>query len=204
MTARVGLTGGIGSGKSSVAEAFRKYAIPVLSADRIAADLTLADSPCLAKIVRRFGRQVLHRDGALDRKRLGEIVFFDPAQRQWLEQLLHPPIRRRMQQLVEQAENSYCILEIPLLIESGQYLEMDRILVVHCPQENRIPRLMRTRNQRYETLLAIMQNQVSDARRLALADDVIDNQGTLSALAKPVEALHRKYLTLFPEPGLGR
>lgn len=192
MSARIGLTGGIGSGKSTVSGLFSALGIAIFDADQIAREITLPGTIWLNKIIDHFGRSVLLQNGELDRKKLGKLVFANPDQRYWLEQLLHPEIRSRMDMAAENCSSAYCILEIPLLIESKRHLEMDKIIVVHCDSVIRQSRLIKTRGMSLETISAIMQNQATDQQRLDVADYVIDNSGSLEQLNPQVERVHHQ------------
>lgn len=200
MAARIGLTGGIGSGKSSVAELFKQLRVEVIDADSIAREITKPGSPALEEIAQRFGKNILLPDGGLNRNSLADLVFSDEDQRRWLESLLHPEIRRRMDQSASNCPDPYCVLEIPLLVESGRYRDMARIIVVHCPKETRIERLKSFRDMPPSVAEKIMNNQASDEERLAVADFVVDNTGSLSDLEPQVVKIHHLLLKLFGAP----
>lgn len=197
MAVRIGLTGGIGSGKSSVAELFQQLKVEVIDADRFAREITKPGSPALKEIAQRFGPKILLPDGGLDRNSLAELVFSDEDQRRWLESLLHPEIRRRMDQSASNCPDPYCILEIPLLVESGRYRDMARIIVVHCPREIRLERLKSFRGMPPSVAEKIMNNQASDEERLAVADFVVDNAGEISDLDAQVVKIHHLLLQLY-------
>jgi len=190
MAVKIGLTGGIGSGKSLVASIFRQHGVEVIDADNIAREVTLPGGKALTEIVRRFGERILSSDGQLDRKSLGDIVFADREQRLWLESLLHPEIRMRMDTQASECPDPYCILEIPLLLESGRHLDMTKVIVVHCPQNIRIQRLKDFRGMRAAAIEGVMQIQASDEERLAIADYVIDNTEGISDLNPQVNKVH--------------
>lgn len=190
MAVKIGLTGGIGSGKSLVASIFRQHGVEVIDADNIAREVTLPGGKALTEIVRRFGERILSSDGQLDRKSLGDIVFADREQRLWLESLLHPEILMRMDTQASECPDPYCILEIPLLLESGRHLDMTKVIVVHCPQNIRIQRLKDFRGMRAAAIEGVMQIQASDEERLAIADYVIDNSGGISDLDPQVNKVH--------------
>lgn len=197
MAVRIGLTGGIGSGKSSVAELFQQLKVEVIDADRFAREITKPGSPALKEIAQRFGPKILLPDGGLDRNSLAELVFSDEDQRRWLESLLHPEIRRRMDQSASNCPDPYCILEIPLLVESGRYRDMARIIVVHCPREIRLERLKSFRGMPPSVAEKIMNNQASDEERLAVADFIVDNAGEISDLDAQVVKIHHLLLQLY-------
>ena len=191
---RVGLTGGIGSGKSTVGELFAAHGVAVIDADAIAHELTAPGSPVLATIADALGAELLTREHTLDRAALRARVFADPRARQTLEGILHPEIRTRMLARAESAGTPYALLMVPLLIETGQDRLMDRVLVVDCPADIRIERVMARSGLAAEEIRRIMASQASRGERLARADDVIDNSGNEATLAPQVERLHRRYL----------
>lgn len=191
------LTGGVGSGKSSVAHLFEERGIEVVDADALAHDLTRAGGAAIPRIVEAFGRGVLDASGALDRARMRRIAFGDPAARARLESILHPMIRVATARRAAVAASAYVILMIPLLVESGKpRSRCDRVLVVDCPEDEQIRRVMLRSNLPREEVHAIIAAQASRAARLRCADDVIDNGGDPSRLAPQVDALHRRYLAL--------
>ncbi len=191
---RIGLTGGIGSGKSTVAGFFAGLGVPVIDADAIAAEVVTPGQEGLERIIGLFGREMINREGTLDRARLRARVFADPAARRALEQALHPLIRHRMRDRVGRLQTPYCILEIPLLLEAGWQEEVDRILVVDAPPALQLERAARRGSAGREELERIVATQVARDRRLAAADDIIRNEGSLEALKRQVERLHRSYL----------
>ncbi len=189
------LTGGIGSGKSSVARHFAERGIEVVDADELAPELTRSGGAAIAPLVEEFGAAALDAGGALDRARMRRIAFADPAARARLESILHPLIRAAAERRVAAATSPYVILVIPLLVESGApRRRCDRVLVVDCPEEEQVRRVMLRSNLRRDEVLAIIATQASRAARLEHADDVIDNGGDASRLAPQVELLHRRYL----------
>lgn len=192
----LGLTGGIGSGKSAAADAFAALGIETVDADHAARWVVEPGRPALAKIVDRFGEAVLLADGQLNRAALREHIFADPEQRQWLEGLLHPLIRTEITQFLDAAQSPYAILVSPLLIESGQHQIVQRVLVVDVPTEVQMARALQ-RDQVSETQLrAIMQAQLQRDERLKYADDVLCNAADKAALQAEVLRLHDYYLTL--------
>jgi dephospho-CoA kinase len=197
----VALTGGIGSGKSAVANLFAALDVPVIDADAISHALTGPGGAALAPIADTFGQDVLSADAGLDRAALRERVFADAEARRRLEAILHPMIRRRMQQsLAEQSPRSYAILAIPLLVETGQTDLADRILVVDAPEALRIRRVGQRSGLPPEAVRRIIATQASRDERLAVADDVIDNSGDLETLRPQVRALHERYAKLAVSP----
>ena len=197
MAMMVGLTGGIGGGKSAVADCFIDLGIGVIDADRIAHRLSAPGTAEFAAIVECFGDSIVDADGNLARKKLADIIFADTDKKKQLEAILHPPIRNEMYARAREDARAYCILDIPLLIENAQHHEMHRVLVVACAVETRIQRLQNARGMTRKTIEQIINIQASEAQRLAAADDVIDNNGDIAALASQVSALHQKYLALF-------
>jgi dephospho-CoA kinase len=190
----VGLTGGIGSGKSAAAAEFERLGATVVDTDAISHALTGRNGAALPEIERIFGRQFISAEGELDRKKMRELVFSDARARGWLEGLLHPMIREESKRRIAAASGPYVVHVVPLLVESGEYgRRVDRVLVVDSPEEAQVARV-RERGLTEDAVRSIMKSQVSRADRLAAADDVIDNAGTLEALRKQVGALHQKYL----------
>ena len=197
----VGLTGGIGSGKSAAAARFAAQGVAIVDTDRIAHELTAAGGAGIAPIRAAFGADVLTPDGALDRAAMRRIVFADPAARQRLEAILHPLIRAesaaQVQCRLATTDFPYAVLVVPLLVESGNYRDrVDRVCVVDCPEEIQIARVRTRSGLSRAEAQAILAAQASRAVRLAAADDVIDNAGDLAALERQVDALHATYLEL--------
>lgn len=193
---KIGLTGGIGSGKSTVAALFAARGVPIVDADAIAREIVQPGQPALEEIARTFGREILRPDGSLDRHALRTLVFADPNKRARLEALLHPRIRQRMRKQVANLSGAYCLLVIPLLLETGQTDLVDRVLVVDCPQALQIRRVTERDGLDRAEAERILAAQTSRPARLAAADDVIENDGNEAALERQVEALHRRYLAL--------
>lgn len=196
MIYKVGLTGGIGSGKSTVAGLFTKLGTPVLDADVIARELVIPGAPALARIVEVFGADILTAQGALDRPRLRRIIFSDPARRKALEAILHPPIRAAMRERVAKLAGPYCVLCIPLLLETGQETEVDRILVVDTPHSLQYRRVMARDGLSAFDAAAMLRAQIGWRERLARADDVIVNDKGLAELEWRVSELDRLYRNL--------
>ena len=192
----VGLTGGVGAGKTTVARRFAEHGVPVLDADEIARGLVEPGSETLAEVVRTFGREVLRPDQSLDRARLRRLVFGDPAQRRRLEAILHPRVRNVLQQRSRSLESVYCILCVPLLIEAHMTDLVDRVLVVDAPEAVQAQRVLRRGGVTRRDVEGIVAAQVSRAERLAAADDVIVNDADLSGLYRQVDELHAFYMRL--------
>ena len=192
----LGLTGGIGSGKSAAAEHFAALGVHVVDADHAARWVVEPGRPALSQIAEHFGEQVLQADGQLNRGALRALIFSDPEQRCWLEALLHPLIREEIADNLAQAQSPYAILVSPLLIESGQYTTTQRVLVIDVPQALQIQRTLKRDNTSEEQVHAILKVQASREERLRHADDVLTNDRDLEALKTEVERLHDFYLTL--------
>ena len=194
---RIGLTGGIGSGKSAVGKLFESRGISVIDADALAHALTAPGGAAIEAIASTFGASMIAPNGAMDRAQMRELVFKDPAQRQRLEAILHPLIRTQTEAAAQATTSAYVILMIPLLVEGGDPRKrVKRVLVVDCAEATQIARVMQRNSFAEEQVRAIMANQASRAARLAQADDVIDNDGGLDALTPQVDALHQRYLQL--------
>ncbi len=192
----IGLTGGIGSGKSTVTSAFEELGVPVIDADIVARQVVEPGQPALDEIVQHFGRAILTPEGGLDRQRLRKIIFTTPRQREALEQILHPRILAEMKRQARQLTTPYCIFAIPLLLEAGQHKEVDRILVVDAADELRRQRI-RVRDRLSDSEIdAVLQAQLGREERLAAADEVISNNADLDTLRKEVEKLHQRYLVM--------
>ncbi len=190
---RIGLTGGIGSGKSAVADCFSSLGIEVIDADAVAREVVAPGSPVLAEIAAAFGQQYLDREGQLDRPRLRAHVFKDPQARKRLEAILHPRIRTVMEERAERARGLYCVLVIPLLLETGQGDLVDRVLVVDTPLETQYARVAARDGLDREQIDAILAAQLGRSERLAQADDVISNDTDLDALRQQVVDLDHRY-----------
>jgi dephospho-CoA kinase len=193
----VGLTGGIGSGKSAAAGAFEKLGATVVDTDAIAHELTGPGGAAVAEVERQFGKAFVDASGAMDRKRMRDLVFSDAEEKQRLEALLHPMIRADSERRIAAATGPYVIYVVPLLVESAGHRErMARVLVVDCPEALQISRVRQRSMLPEAQVRRIIASQIKRERRLAAADDVIDNSGDLAALQKQVGALHEKYLAL--------
>lgn len=193
----VGLTGGIGSGKSAAADAFGKLGAAVVDTDLIAHELTRTGGAAIPGVRRLFGDSAIAADGAMDRKAVRERVFSDPAAKQRLESLLHPMIRAESERQIAAAAAPYVVHVVPLLVESPDYRKrVQRVLVVDCPEPTQVERVRARSGLSTAEVDAIVRSQVSRTQRLAAADDVIDNSGTIAALQKRVRELHQTYLAL--------
>jgi len=190
---RVALTGGIASGKSTVAGLFGALGVPIIDTDVLAREVVAPGSPGLASVVARFGAQILDDAGGLDRARLRSIVFADPQARRDLEALLHPLIRARTAERSRAAGGAYQLVVVPLLIETGTAGDYDRVLAVDCEPATQIARLMLRDGASEADARAILAAQASREARIARADDVIVNTSDLPALARQVESLHAGY-----------
>ena len=192
----LGLTGGIGSGKSAVVEEFGRLGVHWVDADHAARWVVEPGRPALASIVERFGETVLAQDGSLDRAALRGLVFRDAAQRKWLEELLHPLIRQEIAEHLARATSPYAVMVSPLLVESGQYRQVDRVLVVDVPEALQVERASRRDQSSEAQIRAILEAQASREERLRHADDVLINDRDRAWLRQEVERLHNFYLTL--------
>lgn len=194
---KIGLTGGIGSGKSTIAELFSELGVVVIDADQISHQLTRSGSDSFKAIRQLLGDEFINAEGELDRKKIARHIFSDPEKKAALENILHPEIRQRMLQEIEQADhNAYIILSIPLLLETDFTDLVDRILVVDADDEIRIQRTRRRDDRTEQQIRAIMRQQVDRGRRLQCADDVINNNGDLVDLRNAVDQLHQQYLSM--------
>lgn len=192
----IGLTGGIGSGKSTVAGLFRSKGIEIIDADLVAREVVDPGEPALDQIAAYFGDSVLDQQGALRRDELRKRVFADSSARVWLEELLHPLIEQRIRQQLAACQSDYCILMSPLLLETNQRELVDRVLVVDVSRETQLQRTLQRDTSSRETVEAIIDVQLSRHDRIELADDVIDNDGKVSDLAHQVDRLHDSYLRM--------
>lgn len=192
----LGLTGGIGSGKSAAAKCFVDLGVHLVDADNAARWVVEPGRPALAQIAEHFGPSVLQADGTLNRSALRELIFKDPQQRVWLESLLHPLIREEIRQYLARAESAYAILVSPLLLETSQHQMVQRVLVIDVPESVQIERTVLRDKTNEEQVRAILKAQASREERLSRADDVIVNDRDPAWLKSEVERLHHFYLTL--------
>jgi dephospho-CoA kinase len=190
----IGLTGGIGSGKSTAADFFAHLGVPVFDADALAHELVQPGQPALEKIITEFGREILNPDGTLNRTHLRAVVFSDPDQRLRLEAILHPLIRQRFKEKITQIDAPYCILSIPLLLETHQEDMVNRILVIDAPESLQIARTQERNGLSATEVKKILSAQAKRKQRLAAADDIVVNDGDLPRLKAQVSELHQKYL----------
>ena len=192
----VGLTGGIGSGKSAAAERFASHGIDVVDADRLSRVVVEPGQPALLRIVEHFGDEILDPAGALDRARLRARVFASEADRKWLEELLHPRIAIEIFRNLREARSPYVLLVSPLLFESKQSTLAHRVLVIDVPEELQLARTVQRDANSPEQVRAIMAAQLDRGSRRSQGDDVIENSGSLQDLHAAVDALHARYLEL--------
>ncbi|MDP8176700.1 dephospho-CoA kinase [Pasteurella skyensis] len=196
----VGLTGGIGSGKSTIAALFENYNVPIIDADIVARELVVKGSPLLNQIVQHFGQTILLENGELDRNKLRNIVFNHSEHTEWLNNLLHPAICEAMLQQLHQIQAPYVLWVVPLLVENNLTHYCDRILVVDVLPEIQLERATKRDKNKRDTIKKMMQSQVSRAERLAVADDIIENNLELGEnaqhLNQQVSKLHQHYLHL--------
>ncbi len=192
----IGLTGGIGSGKSTVCDLFSRHGITIVDADQIAHQLVTPGSIALQQIVEQFGPSVLLENGELDRRHLRDLIFSEPQEKSRLEHILHPLIQAEMHRLVLKSTSLYTIIAIPLLLEVGWQNQFDQILVIDCPEEQQIQRLMNRDKLTRVQANAALSNQCDRQSRLAIADKVILNNGTIDTLTHQVLKLHDCYTSL--------
>ncbi len=195
----VGLTGGIGSGKSAVAELFEKLGIKVIDADEVSRSLVKPKSATLETIAEHFGEQIILENGELDRRKLREIIFSDANKKQWLEDYLHPKIREIIFRELSLSSSTYAIVMVPLLLESQSYSFIDRILVVDCPEELQIKRVINRDQSKKDQVEKIIASQMPRKQRLKLADDIILNDGKISDLQQQILELNKIYERLNQE-----
>jgi len=191
---RVGLTGGIACGKTTVANLFEALGAAIVDTDQLAREVVAPGSPLLPKIAAHFGAAILATDGSLDRRALRTRVFADPAERLWLEQLTHPAIRELTDARSAAAKGPYAVVAIPLLVETAGAKRFDRVLVVDCDPEVQLARLQARDGTTRAEAQRMLGAQATRAERLAVADDVIRNDSDVAALRDQVEKLHRQYV----------
>jgi dephospho-CoA kinase len=192
----VGLTGGIGSGKTTVANGFSALGVPVIDTDVLARELVEPGQPALDKIISTFGTEVTAADGRLDRNYMRQLIFTDPARKAQLEAILHPKIRQRIRTLLADIRSAYCIVVIPLLFETRQTDLVDRILVVDSPEKEQLTRVAARDSLSDNAIMAIINSQANRNTRLAAADDIIVNDRGMSELTGHIQKLHRYYMDI--------
>ena len=190
----VGLTGGIGSGKTAVSDCFEGLGIVIVDADLASRVVVEKGKPCLAKISERFGQNILKESGELDRAKLREIIFNSDEEKDWLESLLHPAIARQIQDELKVSTSPYSVLVSPLLFETGQNDFCDKVLVVDVPVETQVERTLKRDGVSEEQVQSIIKAQISRQKRLQLADEIIVNNSTLGALQLAVKKLHQQFI----------
>ena len=193
---RVGLTGGIGSGKSTAAALFAGHGVPVIDADEIARQLVTPGQAAYKQVLKTFGSGIVATNGKLDRDRLRHIVFADPEQRKRLEAILHPLVRREIQQQTQRLQTPYCIIVIPLLIEADQRDLVDRVLVIDTDETLQLQRVAGRSQLTEDEIRKIIGTQLSRNERLRYADDVILNNTDLAELRANVDTFHERYMAL--------
>jgi dephospho-CoA kinase len=190
----VGLTGGIASGKTTVANLFAVLGVPIVDTDLLAREVVAPGTALLGEIAAHFGQDILGADGSLDRRALRDRIFKDPAERVWLEERTHPAIRALTDERAQAAKGPYCLVAIPLLVETGARHRFQRVLVVDCEPELQVARLMARDGITRAAAERMLAAQAPRAVRLSVADDIIRNDGDVVSLRDQVENLHRKYV----------
>jgi dephospho-CoA kinase len=193
---KIGLTGGIGCGKTTASKLFEQLNVAVIDADTLAHQLVEIGQPALSNIVQAFGSDILNIDGSLNRKKLSQLIFSDHLQKQKLEAILHPQIYQAIQSAIQSVESAYCIISMPLLFEAHMIDLVDRILVIDCPVECQIERVQKRDGRPLAQILAIIDSQVSRTYRITHAHDLIDTSITNDKLAETIKKLHNSYLSL--------
>jgi dephospho-CoA kinase len=196
----IGLTGGIGSGKSTVASRFEKLGIEIVDADLLSREVVKPASPALQEITQHFGADILTASGELDRGRLRQIVFANPAERHWLEALLHPLIADLIRQRIAGCDSPYCLLVSPLLLETQQQALVDRVLVVDVSEQTQLKRVRHRDGSDETTIRAIIATQIDRQQRLQAADDVLNNEQSQTDVDAQIAGLHSRYLILANKP----
>lgn len=192
----VGLSGGIGSGKTTVSDMFAKLGVQIIDADVIAREVVEPGTESLERIREKFGPELIDPSGCLDRGKLRELVFSHLEAKNWLNALLHPLIQQKMQLQTAQASSLYCILSVPLLVENNSYTTVDRVLIVDLPENLQLSRSANRDAVSEKQIKAIMAAQATRQQRLEVADDVIDNSGDEESLFVQVQQLHNQYLAM--------
>lgn len=192
----VGLAGGIGSGKTTASDIFHELGITIVDTDVIAREVVAKGSPSLAALAQHFGRQIFTENDELDRKKLREIIFSDASSKDWVEGLLHPVIREQTRHALAESQSPYTILSSPLLLESPDAALVDRVLVVDVSEDNQLRRTKTRDGVSHDQIQTTIAAQLPRAQRLAKADDILDNSGSLDQLRKQVQALDLRYREL--------
>lgn len=190
------MTGGIGSGKTTVANGFKTLGVPVIDADQLARELVAPGQPALAEIIAIFGKDCISRDGQLNRAHIRQEIYSDAGLKYRLEAILHPKIRQRIRTLLADIHEPYCIVVIPLLLETQQTDLVDRVLVVDTPEKEQLARVAARDSLSHNTIMAIMQTQADRGTRLQAADDIIVNNSDLASLTERILELHTQYMDI--------
>lgn len=197
----IGLTGGIGSGKTTVSDIFKDAGVPIIDADVISRHLTEPGQPTHEAIKFHFGDTIINQQGEVDRKKLRDIVFTNPTERAWLENLIHPLVKKEIETAISHLHTPYCIVSIPLLVETGPYEMLDRVLVVDIDPDKAIERVASRDSTEKDKVKQIINAQASRENRLKAADDIIENNQDLDHLTNQVVALEKKYQDLANQNG---
>jgi len=192
---RVGLTGGIGSGKTTVADLFSRHNITIIDTDVISHQITQQDGPAYQAIINTFGDEIVQNDGSIDRKKLATIVFSSAEKKKQLEDLLHPLIWIIAEQQAQASQSPYCIIVVPLLFEGKHQSRFNTTLAINCTEQQQIDRVKQRDEREIETIKAIIAQQMPANKKIELADNVINNNGDIKLLESEVEKLHNQYLT---------
>lgn len=196
MTFKVGLTGGVASGKSTVSDLFQRLGVTVIDADVIARSLLDTGTSCYRQVIAHFGTEVLQHNGEINRAWLRSLIFSDSTAKQALENIIHPEVRSQMLVAADNCKTPYCLLSVPLLIEAQMLDLVDRILVVDVDEKTQLSRLLTRDGINISEARNMLENQCQRADRLSVADDIIDNSQSVSTLMPQVEQLHQRYLGL--------
>lgn len=192
----IGLTGGIGSGKTTVANLFKKLNVPMIDADDIARHITQKNELAYEKIVAHFGKKILNNTHDIDRKKLRELIFKNKIEKVWLENLLHPMIRKIMKDTIAKIKSPYCICVIPLLAESTGIDFIDRVLVIDTPVEAQLVRAKKRDGATDDAIQKIIDSQANPSNRIKIAHNVLSNTGDIATLEEKIMRLHQQYLGL--------
>lgn len=195
----VGLAGGIGTGKSTISKLFNQLGIISIDADDVARDVVEPGTHCLFEITARYGNAILFADQTLDRRQLRHIIFNNPDEKKWLESITHPAIKNRIEELIEAADSKYVLLVHPILYETGQDKICDFIIAISIPRESQVKRVCKRDNCSEELANKMIDSQISDIRRTALANTIIENTGNISDLNAKVEKLNQHIIKQFDE-----